>query len=61
MTATDDFRARAQELIADLEEATNEMMQLVSARQLSGPQWEQIKQRQHEAYERWIDYLNSRN
>ncbi|VVP56097.1 hypothetical protein PS893_05712 [Pseudomonas fluorescens] len=38
MTTTDDFRAMAQKLIADLEAATN-----------------------HDACERWMDYLNSRN
>jgi hypothetical protein len=51
----------AQELIADLEAATNETMQLISAHQLSEPQWEQVTQRQHDACERWMDYLNSRN
>ncbi|MFV0933163.1 hypothetical protein [Pseudomonas jessenii] len=61
MTTTDDFRAMAQKLIADLEAATNETMQLISAHQLSEPQWEQVTQRQHDACERWMDYLNSRN
>ncbi|MDF9778163.1 hypothetical protein [Pseudomonas baetica] len=61
MTTTDDFRAKAHELIADLDAATTKMMQLISAHQLSGAEWERVTQWQHEAYERWIAYLNSRN
>jgi hypothetical protein len=58
MMTTDDFRARAHELIADLDAATNEMMNLISEHQLSGPEWERVSQWQHEAYERWMSYLN---
>lgn len=61
MTTTDDFRAHAQELIADLDSATSEMMKLVSAHQLSGPEWERVSQWQHEAFERWTTYLNERS
>ncbi|KQN50323.1 hypothetical protein ASE98_24000 [Pseudomonas sp. Leaf48] len=61
MSTTDDFRARAHELIVDLDAATTQMMQLVSAHQLSGPEWERVTQWQHEAYERWMAYLNERN
>ncbi|MGY2342313.1 hypothetical protein ACW9HW_24090 [Pseudomonas sp. SDO5532_S415] len=61
MTATDDFRARAHELIADLDAATSEMMKLISEHQLSGPEWERVSQWQHEAYERWMTYLNERS
>jgi hypothetical protein len=42
MTTTDDFRAHAQELIADLDAATSEMMKLISEHQLSGPEWERV-------------------
>nr|WP_180206317.1 hypothetical protein [Pseudomonas sp. SbOxS1]NYU06544.1 hypothetical protein [Pseudomonas sp. SbOxS1] len=61
MTTTDDFRAHAQELIADLDAATSEMMKLVSEHQLSGPEWERVSQWQHEAFERWTTYLNERS
>jgi hypothetical protein len=61
MTATDDFRAHAHELIADLDAATSEMMNLISGHQLSGPEWERVTQWQHEAYERWTTYLNERS
>lgn len=60
MTTTDDFRFHAHELIVDLDAATTEMMMLISARQLSGPEWERVTQRQHDAYERWMKYLNER-
>lgn len=61
MTATDDFRFHAHELIVDLDAATTEMMTLISAHQLSGPEWERVNQWQHEAYERWMTYLNARS
>jgi hypothetical protein len=37
------------------------MMTLISAHQLSGPEWERVTQWQHEAYERWMTYLNERS
>lgn len=61
MTNTDDFRFHAQALIVDLDAATTEMMNLISAHQLSGPEWERVTRWQHEAYERWMAYLNERS
>ena len=61
MTTTDDFRVHAHELMVDLDAATTEMMKLISAHQLSGPEWERVTQWQHEAYERWMTYLNERS
>lgn len=61
MTTTDDFRFHAHELIVDLDAATSEMMTLISAHQLSGPEWDRVTQWQHEAYERWMAYLNGRS
>ena len=60
MSNTDDFRCHAHELIVDLDAATTEMMRLISAHQLGGPEWERVTQWQHEAYERWTAYLNER-
>jgi hypothetical protein len=37
------------------------MMKLISEHQLSGPDWERVTQWQHEAYERWTAYLNTRS
>ncbi|KAA0968745.1 hypothetical protein [Pseudomonas sp. ANT_H12B] len=61
MTTTDDFRFHAHELIVDLDAATTEMMKLISAHQLSGPEWEWVNQWQHDAYERWTSYLNEQS
>ena len=61
MTTTDDFRFQAHQLIVDLDAATTEMMKLISAHQLSGPEWERVSQWQHESYERWTTYLNTRS
>lgn len=61
MTTTDEFRFHAHELNVDLDAATTEMMKLICAHQLSGPEWERVSQWQHEAYERWTDYLNTRS
>jgi hypothetical protein len=61
MTTTDDFRHHAHELIVDLDAATTEMMKLISAHQLSGTEWERVTKWQHEAYERWMTYLNARS
>ncbi|MGE8185901.1 hypothetical protein [Pseudomonas sp. NPDC086278] len=61
MTTTDDFRFHAHQLVVDLDAATTEMMMLISAHQMSGPEWERVTQWQHEAYERWMTYLNERS
>ncbi|UVM52669.1 hypothetical protein LOY38_11865 [Pseudomonas sp. B21-015] len=61
MTATDDFRHHAHGLIVDLDAATTEMMKLISTHQMSGPEWERVTAWQHEAYERWMAYLNARS
>ena len=61
MTTTDDFRFHAHVLIVELDAATTEMMMLISAHQLNGPEWERVTQRQHDAYERWMKYLNERS
>ena len=61
MTTTDDFRFHAHELIVELDAATTEMMMLISAHQLNGLEWERVTQRQHDAYERWVEYLNERS
>lgn len=61
MTTPDEFRLYAHELIIDLDTATTEMMKLISAHQMKGPDWDKAIQHQHEAYERWIAYLNEQS
>ncbi|MFW9078768.1 hypothetical protein ACOI9X_05720 [Pseudomonas sp. P2757] len=61
MTTTDDFRFHAHELVIDMDAATTEMMKLISAHQLNGPEWERVTQWQHDAHERWVTFLNARD
>lgn len=60
MTTVEDFKIKSHELLVELDAATSEMMALVDAHQTSGVSWEQAVQRQHDAYERWVAYLNGR-
>ena len=57
MTTPDEFRFHAHELILELDAATTEMMKLISAHQMSGPEWDSATRLQHDAYERWMSYL----
>ncbi|MEB0048505.1 MULTISPECIES: hypothetical protein [unclassified Pseudomonas] len=61
MTTTDDFRFHAHELIVDLDAATTHMMKLISAHEMSGAEWDQVVQWQHDAHARWMTYLNTRS
>lgn len=60
MTSVDDFRLKSHELLAELDAATSEMMQLICDHQMTGAAWEEAVRLQHEAYERWVAYLNER-
>ncbi|MGN8346829.1 hypothetical protein ACLEJQ_24820 [Pseudomonas sp. SMV71] len=60
MTSLDDFRVKSHELLMELDAATAEMMKLICARQMTGAAWEETVRLQHEAYERWVEYLNER-
>lgn len=44
----------------ELDAATAEMMKLICAHQMTGTIWEETVRLQHEAYERWVEYLNER-
>lgn len=61
MTSVDDFRIKSHALLMDLDAATAQMMQLVSARSVSGPAWEAAVKRQHDAYAHWNAFINSRD
>ncbi|MBT2295726.1 MULTISPECIES: hypothetical protein [Pseudomonas] len=60
MTTVEDFKIKSHELLVELDATTSEMMALIDAHQTSGVIWEQAVQRQHDAYERWVAYLNER-
>jgi hypothetical protein len=57
MNSTDDFRFRSHHLLLELDAATNHIMMLVSARQVSGYAWEEAAKRQKLAYEAWAAFL----
>ncbi|MDO7899143.1 hypothetical protein [Pseudomonas citrulli] len=59
-TTVEDFKVRSQELLVELDTATSEMMSLIGTHQMAGSTWEAAVQRQHEAYEQWVAYLNER-
>jgi hypothetical protein len=59
MASIDDFRFESHQLLLELDAATLGMMMLVSARCVSGPEWEAATKRQHDAYERWEKFINS--
>ena len=60
MTTVEDFKIKSHELLVELDTATSEMMTLICAHQMAGLAWEEAVRRQHEAYERWVEYLNER-
>ena len=60
MTTLEDFRNKSQALLAELDSATSQMMSLICVHQVTGAAWDEAVKRQHEAYERWIAYLNER-
>jgi hypothetical protein len=61
MTSVDDFRIKSHALLADLDAATTEMMELISSHSVSGPAWEEAVKRQHDAYVHWNAFINSRD
>jgi hypothetical protein len=60
MTTVEDFKIKSHELLVELDAATSEMMTLICVHQMTGAAWEEAVQRQHEAYEQWVAYLNER-
>jgi hypothetical protein len=61
MTTVEDFKIKSHELLVELDTATAEMMKLICVHQMSGSTWDEAVQRQHEAYEQWVAYLNERS
>jgi len=58
MASIDDFRIASHKLLMELDAATIGLMMLVSARCVSGPDWDAASARQHDAYERWDEFMN---
>jgi hypothetical protein len=59
MTSFEDFRKSSCELLIELDAATVKMMMLVSARNVSGPEWALAVERHRDAYTQWNTFLNS--
>ena len=57
MASIDDFRFESHQLLLELDAATMGMMQLVSSKCVSGPNWDAAIKRQHDAYERWDTFI----
>ena len=58
MTSFEAFRMKSHELLVELDAATMGMMTLVSAKRISGPEWDEATKRHHDAYARWNTFLN---
>ena len=58
MASIDDFRIESHKLLMELDAATMGMMMLVSARCVSGPDWDAASKRQHDAYDSWDTFIN---
>ena len=57
MSNKDDFRFHSHHLLLELDAATNHLMMLVSARQMTGYPCDEAAKRQQLAYEAWAAFL----
>lgn len=60
MTSFEEFRTTSHVLLIELDAATTKMMMLVSAKEVSGPSWDDATLRHHDAVEAWHAFLNLR-
>ncbi|UZE14820.1 hypothetical protein [Pseudomonas sp. B21-053] len=58
MTSFEEFRTTSHELLIELDAATTKMMMLVSAKEVSGPFWDDATQRHLEAMNAWHTFLD---
>ncbi|WP_429379310.1 hypothetical protein [Pseudomonas frederiksbergensis] len=57
MLDIDDFRFTSHHLLLELDAATNHLMMLVVAKEVSGLRWDAAAQRQKLAYDAWATLL----
>lgn len=57
MTSNDDFRFQSHSLLVELDAATNQLMMLVVADELSGNRWDEALARQSAAYSAWVNVV----
>ncbi|WP_404483484.1 hypothetical protein ABWL43_18420 [Pseudomonas sp. HT11] len=55
----EDVRFKYHELLVELDAAISKMMMLVSAGQMTGPEWLESAQKHHYAYEAWRHFLRA--
>ncbi|VVN84351.1 hypothetical protein [Pseudomonas fluorescens] len=60
MKSFEEFRTTSHELLIELDAATTKMMMLVSAKEVSGPFWDDATQRHEDAVDAWHSFLNIR-
>jgi hypothetical protein len=58
MASIDDFRFESYKLLLELDAATMGVMQLVSSKCVSGPDWDAARKRQHDAYAHWDAFMS---
>ncbi|MEX3777802.1 hypothetical protein [Pseudomonas sp. MYb118] len=59
MASIEEIRIETRRLREEMDIATVEMMTLVSAKRVSGPEWDAASTKQHEAYEKWHAFMNA--
>ena len=57
MASNDDFRFQSHALLVELDAATNQLMMLVVADELSGNRWDEALARQSAAYSAWVNVV----
>jgi hypothetical protein len=58
MTSVDEFRLDSYKLLLELDASTTGMMQLVSSRVTTGPEWDSATERHRQAYDAWSLFLS---
>lgn len=58
MSTHEEFRFSSHHLLIELDAATNHLMMLVVAKEVSGPRWNEAVTRQKRAFEAWTVLLN---
>lgn len=59
MSTHEEFRFSSHHLLIELDAATNLLMMLVVAKEVSGPRWDEAVTRQKRVYEEWTALLNN--
>lgn len=58
MGRAEDFRFKSHELLIELDAATTRIMLLISANEVTGPQWDEAVERQRQAVKAWQRFIS---